>query len=137
MSVYKWVTFRELDDDANAPSLQDSVGQLDAALVAKIVGYLKSGARGVVAEEVVEDVLDPERDMVSTDNLRTDGEWAWREDIQYYVRTYRCALPTEFVKKATRLGRVDLAAVDVEDFVAWSLTRNKERDGRLMDWLDG
>lgn len=83
----------------------------------------------------MEDILNPERGMVSRCALCTDGEWAWREDIQYYVRTYGCGLPTEFVEKAVRLRRVDRSAVDPADFMAWSTLRDEERDGRLTDEL--
>lgn len=72
------------------------------------------------------------------DSLRTDGEWAWREDLQSYVRTYRCALPEAFVEKVRQHPRVAPSRVDVPDFVRWSAQRDAERDARLIEeWNEG
>ncbi|WP_192581016.1 hypothetical protein [Micromonospora noduli] len=44
------------------------------------------------------DVLGSGRHLVGGASVLTDGEWLWRDDLRYYLATYRVQLPTEFLE---------------------------------------
>lgn len=127
MGQYKLITFCEFGDDRDAPSVRSSIGGLVEPLVEPVASYLRSGVSALSFDGVVGDVIDRDNSEVSSDSFVTDGEWAWREDVEYYVCTYRVKLPDDFVAKAIRAERVNADAVDLEDFEAWSLDMESKR----------
>lgn len=90
--------FRELrHGEADGPSLSAIRDRLDAADVEMVAGYLDSAPTLAATGSLVDDVLDPGKKGVARLEIATDGAWVWPRDLGYYVRTYRVALPPEFV----------------------------------------
>ena len=91
--------FREFSGgDESAGSIADVVGALDEALVSRVVGYLEHGNLYVGTPGLSDDVLDSEHKRVASPHIMTDGVWAWRNELPYYVRKYHVAAPTAFVE---------------------------------------
>ncbi|WP_036393069.1 hypothetical protein [Micromonospora chokoriensis] len=73
----------------NAEPLPDAV---------RVEDYLRHG-HGLIAVMGAEiDVLGSGRHLVGGASILTDGEWLWRDDLRYYLATYRVQLPTEFLE---------------------------------------
>lgn len=51
-----------------------------------------------------EDVLGSGRTILGGDSIYSDGEWLWRGDLWFYVRTYHVTLPAEFLAQV-RISR--------------------------------
>lgn len=79
-----------------------------------VVRYLRAGTPLAVTGSRTVDVLAPERGEVSGVNVLTDGEFAWPEDLAYYVETYGARPPRDFldvVDRAGLPGSLDLQAL--------------------------
>lgn len=87
---------------ARLPALRELRDQLDPRLVEVIVAHLKNGAVAADSMEMVTDPLDPAVRIPGGSGLQTDGIWLWRQDLWYYVQTYRMALLPEFVEHVLR-----------------------------------
>lgn len=83
----------------------------------RILEYLKSGEVFIACPGVVKDVLSPEERIVGGLNILTDGNWAWPQDLIYYVENYNVALPREFVSHMAdntwKVPDVDLTALEL------------------------
>jgi hypothetical protein len=91
--------FRELrHGEPEGPSLIEAIrpkADYDRRLV---VSYLRSSPILFAYPGVVRDVLDSSRLIIGAGHIRTDGVWAWPEDLAYYVEHYNVALPSEFLE---------------------------------------
>jgi hypothetical protein len=64
----------------------------------RIMRYLEAGHTFLLSAGVAQDLLDPQRGIIGVPNVLTDGQWAWTEDVLYYVREYHIRLPEDFVR---------------------------------------
>ncbi|MGC4866229.1 hypothetical protein ACLQ3B_12455 [Micromonospora sp. DT53] len=64
----------------------------------RVEDYLRHGHGLIDVMGAEIDVLGSGRHLVGGASVLTDGEWLWREDLRYYLATYRVRLPTEFLK---------------------------------------
>jgi len=68
-----------------------------------LITYLETGTGFVMSPGVVRDILD-DKGPIGTGSILTDGEWAWADDLAWYVKTYHIRLPEEFVRHAMQNG---------------------------------
>lgn len=64
-----------------------------------IVQYLLAGHDLFNVMGSSEDVLGSGQTVMGGDSIYSDGEWVWRGDLWFYVRTHHVALPSEFVDR--------------------------------------
>ena len=89
--------FRELaHGDSNGARLADLRRKEASTEEARVVEYLRKGVSLIVSPGVVYDVINGSG-PIGTGGILTDGEWAWPDDLSYYVETYHVALPADFV----------------------------------------
>ncbi|MGC4856695.1 hypothetical protein ACLQ24_25810 [Micromonospora sp. DT4] len=72
----------------NATPLPDAV---------QVEDYLRHGHGLIDVMGAEIDVLGSGRHLVGGASVLTDGEWLWRDDLRFYLATYRVQLPTEFL----------------------------------------
>ena len=93
-------------------SLQAEAGPDDARLVA----YLRSGKRLMVAPGPVRDVLAANA-IIGTLEVLTDGTFAWPSDLAHYIERHHARVPTELLEQARTNGFVvppfDLSTVEL------------------------
>lgn len=90
--------FRELKSGSpDDPSLKDSVRASGGRDEHKLVRYLQAGKVLMASPGIVRDVLDPQAGIIGPLEIRTDGAYAWRSDLAYYVEKYHVVLPAEFL----------------------------------------
>lgn len=51
-----------------------------------------------------EDVLGSGEAIMGGDSIYSDGEWVWRGDLWFYVRTHHVSLPNEFLERIRSFG---------------------------------
>ncbi|WP_261574586.1 hypothetical protein [Frankia gtarii] len=68
----------------------------NAAVRARLLGYLDNGVALFGASSLLPDVLDPARGEVVPLTFRTDGRWVWTDAIGYYLREYGIAPDPRF-----------------------------------------
>lgn len=103
--------------DEDGGSLTDSVGKLNPGNLEKIVAYLDSGEPLMVSPGLSRDVLSPDKPIIGTGAILTDGEWAWHRDLPYYVNKFRVGLPMEFIDHMEQsnftVGQFDIKNVEL------------------------
>ncbi|MFF4591406.1 hypothetical protein [Streptomyces sp. NPDC001388] len=89
-----------------APSFGEPRGSvrdflMDSAYVdeREIVGYLLAGHDLFSVMGSSEDVLGSGETIMGGDSIYSDGQWVWRGDLWFYVRTHHVALPDEFLDR--------------------------------------
>lgn len=65
----------------------------------EITQYLLAGHDLFSVMGSSEDVLGSGQTIMGGDSIYSDGEWVWRGDLWFYVRTHHVALPTEFLER--------------------------------------
>lgn len=64
----------------------------------KIIRYLKNGKKEAICPKVVYDLIN--KKIISTSfSVLTDGEYVWRNDLEYYIKNYNIKLPDDFIRK--------------------------------------
>lgn len=88
-------------DNRNGHFASDT--ESDAALIQE---YLRSGhgLRDIMG--VADDAIGSKSGIVSGYPVLTDGEWAWRKDLDFYVREYKLTLAGEFLLRMRNLNHV-------------------------------
>jgi hypothetical protein len=81
------------------PTLAESLGKFSGD-VKKIVGYLRAGFQYEVSGSGFRDEVDPEKPIIGTLSIQTDGEWIWLSSYPYYVERYQAEVPEELVQLA-------------------------------------
>ncbi|MEU0728020.1 hypothetical protein [Streptomyces sp. NPDC006140] len=78
----------------------------DAAYIdeREIVQYLLSGYDLFSVMGSSEDVLGSDETITGADSIYSDGEWVWRGDLWFYVRTHHICLPHEFLERIRSFG---------------------------------
>ncbi len=85
---------RELNGNG-FPSLKDLIGAENKEKQ-RIVSYLRNGKVISAAPGIMKDILTGERtgrEML----VYSDGQYAWKSDLIYYVEKYDMRLPSEFI----------------------------------------
>lgn len=103
---------------ANGPSLRAATREKGRPGESRIAAYLRTAPILLHALGPVKDVFEPKGDFIGAPNIRTDGVYAWPEDLGYYVERYHVALPDDFLShlaaaKWTAPIEVDTSAVEV------------------------
>lgn len=62
----------------------------------KAIKYLRSGRAIVLSLGAAYDIFD-ESKIAGTPSIFTDGIWAWKNSIIYYLENYNLELPNEFL----------------------------------------
>ncbi|HEX8632049.1 MAG TPA: hypothetical protein VF755_28145 [Catenuloplanes sp.] len=92
--------FRELGHvglDVVQESIFDKVMPADLPDLDDVVAYLNSGPRIIDMMDVADDVFDPSRQILNGSSIHTDGAWLWREDLAYYLKRHRVAVPDDLL----------------------------------------
>ena len=69
----------------------------------RAIAYLKKGVLFIASPGPVRDIVDDARGFVGTASVLTDGVWAWRSDLVYYVETYGLELAEDFIEHLHRV----------------------------------
>ncbi|WP_329340582.1 hypothetical protein OG252_32675 [Streptomyces sp. NBC_01352] len=72
----------------------------------EIAQYLLAGHGLFSVMGSSEDVLGSGQTILGGDSIHSDGEWVWRGDLRFYVRTHHVALPTEFLERVRGFNHV-------------------------------
>ena len=111
--------FRELEGESpEEPSIRDSVSASPTEFDGRIVEYLRRGTLFVACPAVATDVLSDAEEPIGSPHLVTDGVWAWRADLAFYVDRYHLRLPLAFVAHMEANNwapppRVDVSALEL------------------------
>ena len=101
MKLRQYGFFKELpygDPEGASISRLRGTSGYDNFTKQRIVNYLSGGAVLVGCPGVARDVFSGEQIPVSCCNILTDGEWAWPEDLAYYVSKHDVPIPAEMVE---------------------------------------
>jgi hypothetical protein len=81
------------------PSIRDLVRPDAHPMEHLILSYLRTGLGHCVGAAKKRDVLVEKWQYLpeATGRILTDGEWAWPEELAYYVEKYHVALAEEFI----------------------------------------
>ncbi|MDK1473074.1 hypothetical protein QNO07_06505 [Streptomyces sp. 549] len=85
-------------------SLTDHTRGKAEADVIPIADYFDHGHALWEIMGVAVDVLGSEQGIVGGYSIVTDGEWIWRQDLGFYVRTYNLSLPTDLLSRIRELN---------------------------------
>ncbi len=88
--------FKEIYKDDLLPSIYDFIGEKPYKDKDLVLKYLKSGKKSAVAPAKVKDVITNEYINIEL-CCYTDGLYAWRSDLIYYVDKYNLKLQDDFV----------------------------------------
>lgn len=88
--------FKEIYKDDSLPSIYDFIGEKTYKDKDLVLRYLKSGKKGAVAPAKIKDVITKEYIDIEL-CCYTDGYYAWRSDLIYYVDKYNLKLQDNFV----------------------------------------
>ncbi|MEU8213747.1 hypothetical protein AB0B85_31610 [Micromonospora sp. NPDC049044] len=78
-------------------SIFDNVTAEELPDLAQVVTYLDSGHVLIDVMDVANDAFDATRQLMNGSTVMTDGDWLWRKDLAYYVRSHRVAVPEDFL----------------------------------------
>jgi hypothetical protein len=99
----------------DAPSLHDRLRERGEPDEPAIVDYLAQAPLLVASPGRVRDVLDPQTRAGSA-SVRTDGVYAWTEDLAHYVGRWHLRLPDELLQHGRALGWEIPRGLDVRSF---------------------
>ena len=80
------------------------IGENEHAQKASVLRYLRGGEQLMLVAGIVRDPLDPNRPIIGSPHILTDGTWAWSADVTYYVEKYNLRLPEEFLESMKANG---------------------------------
>jgi hypothetical protein len=78
----------------------------------QLINYLLKAPVWMVSAGVAKDILTGGT-AIGPLNVRTDGVWAWTDDVAYYVRKYHLSLPEEFLRHIENSQYTPPLAVDL------------------------
>lgn len=90
--------FRENYKDDKYPSIMDFIKDTEPTKKDKIVDYFNKSKISSVSTSYVYDEIGKVQTSIPL-VMKTDGEYAWRSDLEYYYNKYNIGLPQEFIKK--------------------------------------
>lgn len=93
--------FKELEPQAELlPGFNELRNSLNPEVRGRVAKYLSGGVPVFDVMGASRDPENPEHFIPGGPSLISDGEWVWRNDLQYFVANYGIGLPEEFVRKA-------------------------------------
>lgn len=90
--------FRENYKDDKYPSIMDFIKDTESTKKDKIVEYFNKSKISSVSTSYVYDEIGKVQTSIPL-VMKTDGEYAWRSDLEYYYNKYNIGLPQEFIEK--------------------------------------
>ncbi len=100
-------------DTSGEPFFRPDHPRAEAAERQRMLGYLRSAPIAMATNQVMPDVIDPNRTVPL--NFRSDGTWVWNDAVHYYLDRYHLAPDPDLVSHVVAanteppaLGRVDL-----------------------------
>ena len=93
--------FRELEPSFSdfPDSIYDFKDKIDPSVKPIVLNYLTQSTGIFDWLETVRDCVNRENTIVGGSCIWSDGEWIFREDLEYYVKEYDVALPSKFINK--------------------------------------
>jgi hypothetical protein len=85
-------------------SIQDSLASDAYSDQEEITNYLRAGHEIITVMGSSQDVLSPGERILGGDSIYTDGDWLWRGDLWFYVRTHHVLLPDDFLTHIRSTG---------------------------------
>jgi hypothetical protein len=96
--------FREIfPGEQSFPSMIPFLGTVPQEDEALITAYLKNGRGTEASSRIVVDAFDVSK-KIGLLAIQTDDVWNWPNVLAYYVETYHCRLPEEFVEHMRKRG---------------------------------
>ena len=89
--------FKEMMNDDQYPSIHSLISKNENEDKAKILNYLKAGKITSVSPSACYDVISGDKIKLPL-QMMTDGKYAWRSDVIYYVEKYNMSLLNDFIK---------------------------------------
>jgi hypothetical protein len=99
--------FVELDtgpSDVYEGSILDAVGPARTPEEDRLCDYLANGVELIDMMEASLDVISRDKYIAGSSSVLTDGVWAWRHDLSYYVRRYHLRLDHAFLQHVADSG---------------------------------
>ncbi|MEV4734329.1 hypothetical protein [Saccharopolyspora sp. NPDC049426] len=100
-------------DTLGKPFFRPDHPRAEAAERQRVLGYLRSAPIAMATDQVMPDVIDPNRTVPL--NFRSDGTWVWNDAVHYYLDRYHLAPDPDLVSHVVAartappaLGRLDL-----------------------------
>ena len=92
-------SYRELEDDATLPSLQDNLSKVDISddEYEKILKHLKNGKTTFVTSQTPRDIFTG-KNIGSDLRIFTDGVYSWTNEEIYYFEKYKIKLNEDFIR---------------------------------------
>lgn len=90
--------FRELSHGSpSGLSLKESVRSSSPYLKDRVIAYLRTAPLFIASPGLVRDELDADKPLFGPAHIRTDGVWAWPQDLAHYVAKYGVELDADFL----------------------------------------
>lgn len=86
----------EVYKDNKYPSINDLINK-PIREKEKIIAYMRNCKIEAVSPAIVTDLIDKKSKIPELYTM-TDGKYAWRSDVIYYVEKYDMELPEEFIQ---------------------------------------
>ncbi|WP_229402256.1 hypothetical protein [Micromonospora okii] len=112
--------FQELGPDpveVYADSIHAHLASEPLPDIDRVIRYLQDGHGLIDVMGAEPDVLGSDRRLVGGASIMTDGEWIWRDDLEFYVTTYRVRLPDDFLA-SIRANGYQVPDLPIEDLRA-------------------
>ena len=110
--------FRELPyGEGSGASIQSAIGTLADEDVNAIIKYLDAGHAIMVAPGLSKNVLSERNEIIGGLTIKTDGKFAWPQDLSFYVKNYRVGLSHDFLDhmkmKNWSIGDVNIEYLEI------------------------
>lgn len=90
--------FRENYKDDKYPSIMDFIKDTEPSKKDEIIKYFDKSKISSVSTSYVYDEIGKVQTSIPL-VMKTDGEYAWRSDLEYYYNKYNIDLPQKFIEK--------------------------------------
>ena len=94
--------YKEIYKNNSYPSINNDINK-NIENKDKILSYMKGCKVTSASPTILTDVISGKR-MPFPLTCMTDGKYAWRSDLIYYVENYNLLLPSDFVDHALKLS---------------------------------
>jgi len=100
MQRKKLICFYNEFNSKSDESVKKHLRPLNSEIQEKVIQYLKNGTDDGICCTCVYDHIKAVKTNI-TNNLYTDGEYIWNEEMIYHFKNYGLELEPEFIAKAT------------------------------------
>ncbi len=90
--------FRENYKDDKYPSIMDFIKDTEPSKKDEVIKYFDKSKISSVSTSYVYDEIGKVQTSIPL-VMKTDGEYAWRSDLEYYYNKYNIDLPQKFIEK--------------------------------------